>query len=287
MFMVGWTTGSKTRGRVLGNLSSGGLSCSALHLTSAGGPAPKAARPFRILRVAADAKAKTPEMMMIEVAAVNPDVVVAPPGSVGKHPQDNSTPKSAGFRIGPDIAQGFLPLLDIVPGRGVVVRGNLFKQRMIVRKPPSSEPSEAQLMQAFLRTDAGKKELARIESAATGLKITIPSLSSTDAGEQCAWRLDWKLENNQEMKLKRLKVMATYMIKPSSIKPNGLEPAPVFTELHNVEKTGLDKGEEVHGSCSVSGPKPAMGQTSWVGIMIAAEADYGIPVTQFFQQQVP
>lgn len=279
---LGWAAGSRLTARLRGGLASRELSCASLRLTQAG-PAPASSNPFRMLRVAADRKAKTPEMLMIELAAAaDPDAANAKPDPASENAKAGSSKAQKagpplGMRIGSMSAGSFLPLLEIVPGRGVIMRGNVTEHRRIERKPPGSEPSDEQLARAFLRTEAGKKERDRIQKIVDdGLELKIPSCSAigTNAGVRPV-TFSWKLSNpDQDVELLRLKVMAAL----SPVAPT--KAAPAWTEVKRPsKKTTLAKGETIEEAASVSLLHP--GGTSKLMLMIAAEADYGLAVVKF------
>ena len=293
---LGWAAGSKIIGRLRGSLASDGLSCTAVQLMRSG-PAPAAAKPFRLLRVAADRKAKTPETLMIELAGAGDPAAAktkpdpAPAGTKGDADKSSAKPKvnlpPPGLRIGAAGADGFVPLLEVIPGRGIVMRGNVDEVRRIVRKPPSGEPSDEQLMQAFLRTDAGKKEVERIKAAAEKIVLAVSNTVVTDSAEKRRCDFGWTLTNSPDLTLSRLKVMATLMIRDKVPTPGQLNPAPVWTEmLPPPEKTALAKGESTTGRNTVFGSKPDRTHPSWLGVLIAAESEYGLPVTAYLEQEV-
>jgi hypothetical protein len=275
-----WEAGSRIAGRLRGHLASDGLSCAAMRLAQPG-PAPTVAKPFRLLRVAADRKAKTPETLMIELAAAGD-----PAAAKAKPDPANANHPPPGLRIGAADANGFVPLLEVIPGRGVVMRGNVKPVRRIVRKPPGSEPSDEQLMQAFLRSDAGKKELRRIKEDTANIKLDFKSPTVSDGNRRCDF--SWTLTNGADLKLSRLKVMATLMIRDEVTDPSKTTPAPVWTELASPEKTKLSKGESAGKSNNtvVGSATPGAGQDLFLGVLVAAESDYGVPVTIYQEGKV-
>jgi hypothetical protein len=286
---VVWTGGASIAGRVKGMLACDGLSSGgALRLMRAV-PLPDAPKPFRLLRVAADGKAKTPEIVLIELAAAaDPsgakEKPVAPePSGAKEEPRPTgaqSGKPTIGLRVGAAGAGGFVALMEVVPGRGVVMRGGDPKivGRRIVRKPPGGEPSDEQLAQAFLRTEAGQKERIKIEAMAKNLETDLEIVTFKKSGGQ--WNIRWTLKNkNQDIKLKRIEVMAALAPVDSKI-------APVWTKLRPPEKSHLLKGETTMGDDTKSLPAPptlAIGPTFEPRrlLMIVAEADYGVPVTLF------
>lgn len=283
---IGWTGGAGIAGRIDGRLACDGLANGgAVRLTRAV-PPPDAPRPFRLLRAAADRKAKTPETVIIELAAAadpnGPKEKPAPPQQSGaKDAKNESGPTSAGsgkptigLRVGAADAGGFLSLMEIVPGRGVVMRGgkpNIIGRR-IVRKPPGTEPSDEQLAQAFLLTEAGKEERKKIEELANDLKLGV---TFNESGEQ--WNISWTLENKgQDIKLKRIEARAALAGTDRTI-------APAWTKLRPPKTPHLGKNEKIEGDDTKSLPPPP-GQVPAHPpklFMIVAEADYGVPVTLF------
>lgn len=288
---VGWTGGARIAGRINGRLACDGLSSGgAVHLTRAV-PPPDAPRPFRLLRAAADRKAKTPETVIIELAAAadpngpkeKPDAQQQSGAKDAKKESGASAAESGkptiGLRIGAADTGGFLPLLEVVPGRGVVMRGgkpNIVGRR-IVRKPLGNEQSDEQLAQAFLRTEAGQKERSRIQDAAKALVkgITVSFTESAKISGQ--WDISWALKNDdQDIKLKRIGAMAALGSTDATI-------APAWTQLRPPEISRLAKGgEPVKGDDTKPLPAPEKPPPKPRKLlMIVAEADYGVPVTLF------
>jgi hypothetical protein len=283
---VGWTGGAGIAGRINGRLACDGLASSGAVRLPQAVVMPDAPRPFRLLRAAADRKAKTPETVIIELAAAadpnGPKEKPAPPQqSDAKDAKNEPAPTSAGsgkqtigLRVGAADADGFLPLLEVVPGRGVLMRGgkpNIIG-RLIVRKPPGTEPSDEQLAQAFLRTEAGKEERKKIEKLANDLTLGV---TFNKSGGQ--WNISWTLENKgQVIKLKRIEARAALAGTDRTI-------APAWTKLRPPKTPHLEKNEKIEGDDTKSLPPPP-GQVPAHPpklFMIVAEADYGVPVTLF------
>ena len=296
---LGWQVGAKVAGTLRGSLASGGLSCGSLRLKQPG-PAPTEASPFRLLRVAADRKKKTPEMLMIELAApADPEAGKSRPDPkppVEGKPAETPVLPPPGLRIGAMMSGGFVRLFEVIPGRGVVIRGDFNNRpRIIVRKPPGNEPSDEQLVQAFLRTEAGQKERKRIEDEVKTIEPVITSGPTlTDAGEgqkkaAFGWTLDKK---SADIKVTRLKAMAA-LAPVESVTVVG---APIWTELTHLPATTLEKGTPLSDSGSVvlavpqvktsasAAPTPHTGRLKML-LLFAAESDYGIAVTKFTEKE--
>jgi hypothetical protein len=254
---LAWTAGAKAVGRVNGNLRSERLHSHAVRFTQAI-PAPEAPKPFRLFRQAADRKQNKREMVVIELASPpDPDLAKEQP--------------LPGLRIGPASPDGFLPLLEIQPGRGVVMRGTRKPTREIVRKPHSSGVSDEQLVQAFMNTDAGKAAREQIQTKGKNIKIQIinPVKTTIDATRtQVAF--GWSFINTTDMNLKRLEVLA-------AIAPADRKTPAIWTKLPYAGEKPLAPTKPAEGRGSIVVPSAAPSPMLWV--IAAAEADYGVAVT--------
>jgi hypothetical protein len=265
---LGWGAGGKILMRLRGALASTALKCGGIKLGKAVAT-PDSPRPFRLFRRAADRKAEQPEALVFELAAP-------------ADPELAKTSPLPGMQIGAVEAHGFVPLLEIRPGRGVVMRGTCRAVRKIVRSPPPQAPSDAELTAAFLRTDAGKAARAVIEEKASKIvpSLTIPGKRPA---EGAVVDLTWGVTNGTTMQLKNLRALAAFT-------PPDADAAPVWTELPpprtvagDKPTTTLEVGQEVAGKGALVVPKVG----NEVRLLLVMEADYAVPLTRLEKQSFP
>ena len=216
------------------------------------------ATPFTLSLCAANPKTKTPETFLIEIASP-PD-----PGAL-----KNGFPP--GLRIGAVIPAGFVSILQIQPGRGIVMSGEPKALRRIQRTSPATGPTDEELVQAFLRTDLGKSARQSIEGESDNLKIDPPKVKWT-AIDKVTDRLDfvWSVNNQTAKKLKNIRVMA-------AVTPDKFNVPPAWTIFSTPPpNTELSPGAPLTGEGSMV--RAMSDRSKPLGLMVAAEADYGVVI---------
>lgn len=253
MLSLGWGAGRRILARIFGAVRCGSLSSTAVVFTQAV-PEPANAGPFRLFCRAANSKEKKPAAIVIELAAP-------------VKPEDAKENPPTGLRIGGRTSEGFIPLLEVQPGRGVIVRGNYVYRRELVRKPPTEGPTDEQLVQAFLRTEAGKAARAEIEKAKDEVDLGIKRPASVPSGP---FNLEWTVHNKTKMKLKNLRAMAAFMPRDQTV-------SPVWMQLPPPKAATLDPGKDTSGEADMPARDATTGK---LVLLLVMEADNGIPITR-------
>ena len=259
---LNWAAGGRIAAHLRGVLSCRTLDCREVKFSEAIAE-PAAAQPFRMFRRAANRKDRKPEALVIELAAP-------------LDPEAARTNPPPGMQVGGMTAQGFVPLLEMRPGRGVIIRGNYNPKRELLRKPPADGPSDAALVAAFLRTDAGKAARGDIEKKAQniGLVLDPPRWADERGG---LVELSWTIKNVTTMTLKSLRVMAAVMPDNAKIAPVWIEQPPSVL-AGGIPTTALAPDQPATGNGSILIEEK--GKKITIGLLLVAEADYSVPVTK-------